>query len=156
MKKNKSNTSNLSEVTAALKWGTIGLVATGSIIGGGYYLTKHIINAAKENSEYNSSTSTNSKGKDKNQTVGAGLTPSAYAQQLNAALKATNWVGIPDTDEETVYKLLTELKTQVEFALVAKSYQNLYQIPLNKGLENDLDSDEFIKATNIVSSKPTK
>jgi hypothetical protein len=147
---------NSASVASILKWGTIGFVSFAAVGGGTYYAIRRAVLKNRQENEYDAVTDTNKNGKQKTATVGNGQTPAAYAQQINAALKATNWAGIPDTDEETVYKLLIGLNSQYEVALVSKSFNNLYSIPLQKGLENDLDSDELIKALNIITRKPSK
>ena len=142
-----------SGIGSVIKWSAIGVLVLGTTVTGGYLMFAHIINQNKKDNEFANGTGVSASGKLLS-TVGIGKTPSAYATLINAALKATFW-GVPDTDEETVYKNLRELKTQYEVALVSKSYEALYKKTLNEGLSDDLDDDEFAIAINIITSKPT-
>ncbi len=152
----QDSNNDTSGVVELLKWSIIGVGAFATIGGGAYYLIRRAIIKNKQENEYDAVTDTNSKGKSSNIMVGDGQTPASYAQKINAALKATNWMGIFDTDEDLVFDLLSQLKTQFEVAQVSKSYNNLYTIPLQKGLENELDSDELVKALDIITQKPSK
>ena len=154
--KNDKNT-DYSGVATIIKWGVIGTIGIAAMGGTAYYFINKSAKENKKDDEYSNTTSINNKGKIIVASVGAGKTPSAYSLLIHSALKATNWAGIPDTNEEEVYKILKELKTQFEVAIVSKSYENLYaNKTLSEALDDDLDDDELPIALNIIASKPIK
>lgn len=142
-----------SGIGSVIKWSAIGVGITAVVLGGSYVLITKVVNNKKQDKAYSSSIGVDANGRSLT-TVGNGKTPSAYASLINAALLATIW-GVPNTDEDAVYKNLRELSTQFEVALVSKAYEALYKKTLNEALQNDLDDDEFAIAVNIISSKPT-
>lgn len=142
-------------VGSVMKWGTLGFFTLALVGGTTYYFINKSNKDKKEDEEFSDTTVVDAKGRSSTNTIGTGKTPSYYATTIHSALKATSY-GLPDTDEDQVMKLLRELRTQYEVALVSKSYESAYQIPLAKALEDDLDSDEYQEAIDIVANKPVK
>lgn len=142
-------------VGSVIKWGVIGFVSIAAIGGGTYYFINKSAKDKKEDEEFSDTVAVDSKGKSTVSTVGTNKTPSYYSTTIHSALKATTW-GVPDSDEEQVFKLLRELRSQYEVAVVSKSYETAYDKPLAMALEDDLDADEYQEAIDIVANKPVK
>ena len=79
--------------------------------------------------------------------------PSAYATQLKKAFENDNSFGW-GTNEEVLFITLEAIPTQAAFRKVQRAYRDLYGKNLAADLRDELDTEEYGLAMQIINSKP--
>ena len=79
--------------------------------------------------------------------------PAAFATQLKMAFENDNYFGW-GTDEEAVFAVLEAIPTSSVMSKVQRAYRDLYGRNLAADLKDELSSEEFATALQIINSKP--
>ena len=79
--------------------------------------------------------------------------PAAFATQLKMAFENDNTFGW-GTDEERVFSTLEAIPSQSTFRKVQRAYRDLYGRNLAADLKDELDSEEYANAMQLISTKP--
>ncbi|MEM9388842.1 MAG: hypothetical protein AAGA02_00125 [Bacteroidota bacterium] len=79
--------------------------------------------------------------------------PATYATQLKLAFENNNYFGW-GTDEEVVFATLDSIPTQSIFRKVQRAYRDLYGRNLAADLKEELDTEEYAIAIEIINAKP--
>ncbi|MBP2831259.1 hypothetical protein J8281_03580 [Aquimarina sp. U1-2] len=79
--------------------------------------------------------------------------PASYAIRLKMAFENDTWLGW-GTDEEAVFITLELIPSQSIMRKVQKAYRDLYQRNLAADLKEELTTEEFTTAMQIINSKP--
>jgi hypothetical protein len=79
--------------------------------------------------------------------------PAAFATQLKMAFENDNYFGW-GTDEEAVFTVLEMIPTSSVMNKVQRAYRDLYGRNLAADLKDELSSEEFATALQIINSKP--
>ncbi len=79
--------------------------------------------------------------------------PAAFATQLKKAFENDNSFGW-GTNEEILFITLEAIPTQAAFRKVQRAYRDLYGKNLAADLRDELDSEEYGLAMQIINSKP--
>lgn len=79
--------------------------------------------------------------------------PAAFATQLKMAFENDNYFGW-GTDEEAVFTVLEAIPTNSVMNKVQRAYRDLYGRNLAADLKDELSSEEFATALQIINSKP--
>ncbi len=80
--------------------------------------------------------------------------PATYAKQLKMSFDNDMWFGM-GTDEDLLFRTLSEIPTQGMYSKVQKAYLAMYKANLNADMESELSSDLYNQALRIISSKPS-
>ena len=78
--------------------------------------------------------------------------PAAYATQLKMAFENDTWFGW-GTDEEIVFRTLEEIPSKTFFSKVQNAYRDLYGNSLATDLKEELSTEDYIQAMQILNSK---
>ncbi len=78
--------------------------------------------------------------------------PSSYATRLKMAFENDNAFGW-GTDEEAVYRTLEQIPSASMMRRVLRAYKDLYNQNLSADLKNELTSQEYAIALDIINSK---
>jgi hypothetical protein len=78
--------------------------------------------------------------------------PAAYATQLKMAFENDTWFGW-GTDEEVVFRTLEEIPGKFMFSKVQNAYRDLYGNNLATDLKDELSTEDYIQAMQILNSK---
>ncbi|MFN3405848.1 MAG: hypothetical protein ACK40G_17265 [Cytophagaceae bacterium] len=80
----------------------------------------------------------------------------SYAARLKMAFENDNYFGW-GTDEEVIFQVFREIKTQKEYEAIQVAYAALNPgRQLNADLKEELSSADFMKVMNYLSMKPLK
>lgn len=87
--------------------------------------------------------------------------PENTASMLRLAFENDYW---PGTDEEALFAALNQMPSQAYYQEVIKAYRKLYESSFWMGLSNDLAQDmkselsssDYMKAAQIIASKPLR
>ncbi len=78
--------------------------------------------------------------------------PANYATQLKMAFENDNAFGW-GTDEEMVYRILEQIPSASLMRRVLRAYKDLYNSNLSTDLKNELTTQEYAIALEIINSK---
>ena len=78
--------------------------------------------------------------------------PAAYATQLKMAFENDTWFGW-GTDEEIIFRTLEEIPSKAIFSKVQNAYRDLYGNSLAADLKEELSTEDYIQAMQILNSK---
>ena len=78
--------------------------------------------------------------------------PAAYATQLKMAFENDTWFGW-GTDEEIIFRTLEEIPNKSMFSKVQNAYRDLYGNNLAADLKEELSTEDYIQAMQILNSK---
>lgn len=78
--------------------------------------------------------------------------PAAYATQLKMAFENDNSFGW-GTNEEVVFSTLEAIPSHSEFRKVQRAYRDLFGRNLAADLQDELDTEEYAMAMQIINSK---
>ncbi len=78
--------------------------------------------------------------------------PASYATQLKMAFENDNAFGW-GTDEEMVYRILEQIPSTSLMRKVLRAYKDLYNSNLSADLKNEMTTQEYLIALEIINSK---
>ena len=108
-----------------------------AVLGGGFFIVRHLIRKAVSNSE-------------EKKTFEEG-SPADMAKRLKMAFENDGWWG---TDENAIRNVFRGVPSKDEFKKIISSYQKLYTSSLMADLKSELQSSEYNEMLAILAAKP--
>lgn len=111
------------------------------VLGGSFYVGRKLIRKAKSTTE-------------EKRTYEEG-SAATFAKQIKMAFDNDMWMGW-GTDEEGLRKAIRGIPSKEEFRKVMQAYQNLYNQPMMKDMQEELTSSEYNEVLAIIAGKPQR